>query len=280
MAVYNGLQMSQVLSGADNDRKIQSYLFQNNELLRYMFNNLNPEDNYSDQALQKYYENNEKIVSMEVSIEGLNLGLKNLRTETETNFKVMDGLIQLKVSKGDVSNQISIEKDQVYIGGNRLVIESTNLKLDANGNATFSGKITGATVRVGKNWDVSSDTCYMLYADDENLNLGNFHVIEYGGRYIIESDDSWVGMSPEVSKKTGRVSLWANYNPSTGGYAFSVSQSGNTRISKLYAEEIGDSTEWSGYSLGEALDAIWTGHSWSLERLKSEIEDLWDAVSE
>lgn len=54
--------------------------------------------------------------------------------------------ILLKVSKGDVSSQLSVETGQVTISSNRLVINSTNFKLDSNGNATFSGAITGGTI--------------------------------------------------------------------------------------------------------------------------------------
>lgn len=59
--------------------------------------------------------------------------------------KTAEGL-KFKVTKGDVSNQLSIEEDQVYMGGNRLVVDSTNFKLDADGNAKFSGDVDGADI--------------------------------------------------------------------------------------------------------------------------------------
>lgn len=212
------------------------------------------------------------------NVDEVSATVTDLEKNTSAQFKLLSDQILLKVDIGKVSNQISVETSQVYIGGNRLVVDSTNFKLTAKGDAVFSGKVTGATIRAGLNWDASDDTCYMLYANDEKLNLGSFCVREYGGRYIIESEDEWTGMSPEVSNKAGRLSLWANFHKGTNKYDFSVSQSGNTRVSTLYAESVGDASEWKNYSLGEALDAIWTGHSWSLEKLKSEIDGIKESI--
>ncbi len=47
--------------------------------------------------------------------------------------KTEEGL-SLKVSKGDVSSQLSVETDQIVLKGNRLIIDSSQLKLDENGN--------------------------------------------------------------------------------------------------------------------------------------------------
>lgn len=56
--------------------------------------------------------------------------------------------ISLKVSKGDVSSQLSVESGQITLNSNRLVVNSTNFKLDGKGNATFSGSITGGTANL------------------------------------------------------------------------------------------------------------------------------------
>ena len=53
--------------------------------------------------------------------------------------------ISLRVAKGSVSSEISLESGRVTLSGNRLVVNSTNFKLDENGNATFTGDIQGAS---------------------------------------------------------------------------------------------------------------------------------------
>lgn len=49
-------------------------------------------------------------------------------------------LIDLKVSKGDVSSQISVESGGVAIKGNRLTVESDNFKLSGSGEMQATGK--------------------------------------------------------------------------------------------------------------------------------------------
>ena len=50
--------------------------------------------------------------------------------------------INMKVSKGDVSSQISIETGKVTIGSNRLVIDSDNFKLSGTGEIEARGSVT------------------------------------------------------------------------------------------------------------------------------------------
>ena len=58
--------------------------------------------------------------------------------------------IELKVSKGDVSSQLSVESGQVKITSNRFVLESTNCSISSSGKITakdvdLSGKITASS---------------------------------------------------------------------------------------------------------------------------------------
>lgn len=58
--------------------------------------------------------------------------------------------IELKVSKGDVSSQLSVESGQVKITSNRFVLESTNCSISSSGKITakdvdLSGKITATS---------------------------------------------------------------------------------------------------------------------------------------
>lgn len=49
--------------------------------------------------------------------------------------------ISLKVSKGAVSSEISVESGQVTLRGNRLIVDSSNFGLDANGNVRVTGQL-------------------------------------------------------------------------------------------------------------------------------------------
>lgn len=62
--------------------------------------------------------------------------------------------ISLKVSAGQVSAQLSIEKDKITISGNRFVLSSKNCKISAEGkieasDCELSGKITATSGQIG-----------------------------------------------------------------------------------------------------------------------------------
>lgn len=119
--------------------------------------------------------------------------------------------ISLKVSKGDVSSQLSVESGQVAIKSNRFVLEATNCSISADGtitaknlkatNCDISGKITATS------GEIAGFTI-------ENSN------IHYGKRTFNSGDQGiYIG--------TDGISI--GYGGTTRG-AFSVSSSGEVEI--------------------------------------------------
>lgn len=84
-----------------------------------------------------------------VKADNIAMSVKDLRNDTNSRFEQTAEQISLKVSKGDVSSQLSVESGKVTIAGNRLIVDSTNFKLDEAGNAMFSGDISGGTINIG-----------------------------------------------------------------------------------------------------------------------------------
>lgn len=73
--------------------------------------------------------------------------LTNLEEDTNSKFAQTASEISLKVSKGDVSNQLSVEKDGISIIGNRFSWESTYSSMTSDGklnatSGTFAGDVT------------------------------------------------------------------------------------------------------------------------------------------
>lgn len=67
--------------------------------------------------------------------------------------KTEEGL-NLKVSKGDVSSQLSLETEQITLTGNRVVVDSDKWKVDADGKQTCSDlTINGGAVTINNNED-------------------------------------------------------------------------------------------------------------------------------
>lgn len=99
MAIFKESQIPKQLGGDEGWRKLQAYLFQNNELLRYMFGNLDPEENYSDDALKKYIERGNKIATLEFDVSGLTISLQDLSKETKAQLKVTSEQITTEISR-------------------------------------------------------------------------------------------------------------------------------------------------------------------------------------
>ena len=69
--------------------------------------------------------------------------------------------ITLKVSKDEVSSEISQEAGQITISSNRLVINSTGFTLDANGRATFGSEDAANKLAI---LDVNDQSTYLIRA--------------------------------------------------------------------------------------------------------------------
>ena len=72
MATYSQLSAGDI-SSIDDMQKVRDYLYKLNKNLTYMFNNLTPEDNYSEMARLTLVTDGERQASIEATLEGINL---------------------------------------------------------------------------------------------------------------------------------------------------------------------------------------------------------------
>lgn len=129
--------------------------------------------------------------------------------------------INLKVSKGEVSSQLSVESGQVKITSNRFVLESTNCSISADGsikasNVDLTGKITANSGKIG-GFTIGEKSLYKgasylggvgVYFGDDGLSCnGTF------GSTVINSDGSSVF-------KTGVDDGIKVYNSTTEYYSY------------------------------------------------------------
>jgi len=105
--------------------------------------------------------------------------------------------IKLKVSKGDVSSEISQESEKIRISANRLVIDSTQFKLDENGNAVLKGNVEGGAFIVrGKVYKKASDynendlkNVEELMADYNNISVEDIERYDLNNDGVIDLPD-------------------------------------------------------------------------------------------
>lgn len=90
-----------------------------------------------------------------------------INTTVTAQFKVAEDLISAKVSKGDVSSQLSIESGLITLSGPRLKIDTDKFKLDVDGTCRIiDGYLeTSNDIRIASMWGGS------VYFGDKASNL-------------------------------------------------------------------------------------------------------------
>ena len=87
------------------------------------------------------------------TIEGVSATVTDLAESTSAQFKLTAQQISLKVSKGDVTSELNSELtitgNSINLTTGHFTINAANMTVDAQGNATFSGNVTGATITGG-----------------------------------------------------------------------------------------------------------------------------------
>ena len=196
---------------------------------------------------------------LSIKADEISTSVTNLKNETNSKFIQTANEISLKVSKGEVSSQLSVESGKVEISSNRLIVNSTNFKLDGEGNATFSGKVRGASI-LGSTF--AGGAIYigngLLVANNSEVRLGDYSVSANGTNELRSSD--------------GSVAIQTAHGGPFGKYATIKlnSESGTTILSDHHLETTLITTEsingdcelyggnwWQHYSLFEALDYLY-----------------------
>lgn len=145
------------LGGRTQDiKKVYSYIQMLNRQLQYSLNNINPEDNFTQESFLKYQETDINIAQMEVTMNGFLTQFKDMENELETSIRVLNGEIALKVAADELCSEISATTEAITFRTGYLVIESNNFKLYKNGNAEFSGMITGGSININDNFIVTN----------------------------------------------------------------------------------------------------------------------------
>lgn len=122
--------------------------------------------------------------------------------------------ISSKVSVGDVCSEINQSSEQITLKGNRLVIDSTNFKLDANGNAEYSGNIAANDAKF-YNITGFGGMIQIVSGTRFSAGSGGYQRDTYG--YIkVHSDDGTTNCYVESDKLIGDTIETGRINSSTG----------------------------------------------------------------
>lgn len=209
--------------------KIESYLYELNENLTYMFNNLTPEENYSEAARLIYAQRGERLASVEVRADQIELRVENNEKHYNTSITLLSDLLSLKAETPSGSSMMELSGDRIKLTTGKFEVDATNLKIDAAGNGTFSGtvsaaNIVGGTINGASINSTNSDIPFK--ARRGYVSIGDFTCDDSYGRNIFQSDDEVTGMSTGDVVGTGRLLFWAGWD----GRQATLSVNGQDRV--------------------------------------------------
>ena len=189
MAAFNISSIGSVESSSDL-KKVKSYLYKLSEELDYMFNNLTPEDNFSEMARVVYVEQGEKITVLETSVDGISATVKDTQKNYKSSMELLANLFSLKVETPEESSSVVLSGNKIELTTGKFIVNSTNLTIDEKGNATFSGKVKAASIE-GSTLEGGSLTVGVFAADDDGCTLGDW-LVSGKNASILRSDNGLI----------------------------------------------------------------------------------------
>lgn len=236
-------------------KQVKSYLYKLEEQLKYMFANLDPEENFDSRAKLIYAANAERQAALEVALEGITASyvtkdtLSQLAlTEDEAALRYVnkDGIIsEINAS----SEQVSINAGKITLNGYQEAVINSGFRVTADGKMhSVGGEFEGA-LTLGK----SGNTGQLIVKDSNNAEIGrwdnagisikkgeiNGPQITVGGNgsnvgafVVRDSSNSEIGRWDlnGVSIKKGTITLGLVSGSNPARYQFSVDNNGNLKI--------------------------------------------------
>lgn len=175
MAVFN-LGSGTELNNLDSMDKVKSYLFTLTEQLRYMFNNLDPDDNYSAHARLTMVTDGQRQATIEASLDKILLSYVS-KDNIVSSINLSEELIQIEASKIKLEGVVTVNGNfKIGLDGS---IEATNGKF--NGDIEASN-ISGSEIRGS---EIHGAHIYGSFIGTEN---DAFYVIEdtYDGHQTVK----------------------------------------------------------------------------------------------
>lgn len=178
---------------------MKRYIMMLNDDLRYMFNNLDPADNFSEDGLTSYLELDEQISDINLSLDKLNMEFTDTKESVSSGLSQMSDSISLYVETGDVTNQINLSDGIISINAPRLHVTSENFtvndtQLMARGEIVATGGSIGAFQLVkdasGKEY-LQGGTGSKISSGQVYGSKGEFGSLECTNGTVVMTNDTW-----------------------------------------------------------------------------------------
>ena len=219
----------------------------------------------ADQILAEVTRAKDAEASLSLRADGIVASVTNLKNDTNSRFEQTAQQISLKVSKGEVSSQLSVEPDAVTIKTNRLSWESDFSSMTSDGkltcrnivaeNGSFSGVLSSAN----------------FYSNGSAVGFGDYYV-SADGRNLLRSNNGWVQMNTNDRPQGSPGGKYASLVLSGDGYGgIELKGTGEIKCSDIIATYCtlshGSTRIWG---LGETIDWFWE----QFEELRTRVDML------
>lgn len=228
MAIYTQ-STADSLASDKMDGRVADYLYELNENLSYMFNNLSPEDNYNEDARLIYVQRGERLGTLEVRADKIELRVQDDENNYNTSMQLFANLLKLTAETPEGSSTIAMTGEKIELTTGKFIVNSTNLQIDAAGNATFSGRVQAATIVGGTitGTNINGGDTIRFKARPSYVQVGDFEVNDDYDRHVFQSYDEVTGMSTGDAASNEYL-LWAGWNGTSS--TFAVFNNGDVRI--------------------------------------------------
>ena len=254
MAVYQGLQLPS-MDGLD-DRKerkqILNYLVLLDEKLRYMFQNIDPEENYTASAFQNYIKTEKGLTSLQVEQGKISSLVSDLEGDYSLLEQTVSGISSVVV---DLEGNFSLLEQTVNgissivadMEGNISILEQTTDGIKST-VADMDGELSQVSQQADKiSWIVASGTsasnftltsrmANLVAAEIDVTGFVTFNDLSKSGKTTINGDNITTGeISSEYIHLGGLMEVYrSGYSTIVGGYiGYDTGDDGNASTSGI-----------------------------------------------
>lgn len=190
VAVFKELQIGNI----QDPNKLMKKLYLFGEELRQTFRNLD-EDNMSSAYLDHISERNEKTRTIKFDADGLQISFENTQNKTKTSLEQDTKKVELLVTRGTVVetmlSRMELYGESIHLTTGHVTFDAENFKLDIDGNAEFTGSITGGTMKIGTGFAVDSEGNVVIEGDLNVSLLNPTDGVVVGGDVEVEGDEGY-----------------------------------------------------------------------------------------
>lgn len=190
MSVFKEL----VLSKDEDKKSLVKKLYRFSEDLKFTLSNLD-EDNFSRSFLD--WESKKKSLTRTIKHDADELQIKfeDLEEDSYGELDQSAKKIKLLVSRGSVVetmlSRMEMYGEHIDLKTGHVTIDAINMKLDGAGNATFTGAITGGTMRLGNSFMVDGSGHAVFQGDLKCNVLNPTKGTTVGGDVTVEGDEGY-----------------------------------------------------------------------------------------